>query len=105
MPTEKLNCSLVYRRRYNNQSIAFVRPQGWHHYPKSKISAIFKVLTELFSIAQFFIIHLTLPSLLYHTMTENNIYKDKKIDTKKAGFIRPARYFSNIQLSNSRDKG
>ena len=61
MPTEKLNCSLVYRRRYNNQSIAFVRPQGWRHYPKSKISAIFKVLTELFSIAQFFIIHLTLP--------------------------------------------
>lgn len=37
-------------------------------------------------------------------MTENNIYKDKKIDTKKAGFIRPARYFSNIQLSNSRKK-
>ena len=37
-------------------------------------------------------------------MTENNIYKDKKIDTKKAGFIRPARYFSNIQLSNSRGK-
>ena len=35
-------------------------------------------------------------------MTENNIYEDKKIDTKKAGFIRPARYFSNIQLSNSR---
>ena len=56
MPTEKLNCSLVYRRRYNNQSIAFVRPQGWRHYPKSKISAIFKVLTELFSIAQFFIV-------------------------------------------------
>ena len=37
-------------------------------------------------------------------MAENNIYKGKKIDTKKAGFIRPARYFSNIQLSNSRIK-
>ena len=69
MPTEKLNCSLVYRRRYNNQSIAFVRPQGWRHYPKSKISAIFKVLTELFSIAQFFIIHLTLPSYYYDKKT------------------------------------
>jgi len=83
MPTEKLNCSLVYRRRYNNQSIAFVRPQGWRHYPKSKISAIFKVLTELFSIAQFFIIHLTLPnSLCKQQETIYQISKNVKSNCK-----------------------
>lgn len=29
--------------------------------------------------------------------------KNRKFNIKKAGFIRPARYFSNIQLSNFRD--
>ena len=41
--------------------------------------------------------------LLYHTITENNIYKNIKFDTKKAGFTRPASTFFIIQLSNSRD--
>ena len=40
--------------------------------------------------------------LLYHTITENNIYKNIKFDTKKAGFTRPASTFFIIQLSNSR---
>jgi len=41
-------------------------------------------------------------SLLYNTITENNIHKNAKFDIKKAGFIRPASTFSIIQLSNSR---
>ena len=45
---QQKNCSLVYRRRYNNQSIAFVHPQGWRHYPKSKISVSFEVHLSLF---------------------------------------------------------
>ncbi|MEE1248529.1 MAG: hypothetical protein UHU19_04800, partial [Lachnospiraceae bacterium] len=40
--------------------------------------------------------------LLYHTITENNIHKNKKVDTKNAGKSMPANTFSVIQLSNSR---
>ena len=58
---QQKNCSLVYRRRYNNQSIAFVHPQGWRHYPKSKISVSFEVHLSLFLWLCFFITYLTLP--------------------------------------------
>ena len=39
----------------------------------------------------------------YNTLLQTSTYKNGKFDIKKAGFIRPARYFSNIQLSNSRE--
>ncbi|MDE8700349.1 hypothetical protein, partial [[Ruminococcus] lactaris] len=41
----------------------------------------------------------------YNTLLQTSTYKNGKFDIKKAGFIRPARYFSNIQLSNSRGQG
>ena len=43
------------------------------------------------------------PFFYYNTLLQTSTYKNRKFDVKKAGFIRPARYFSNIQLSNFRE--